>query len=122
MSKMSYILIIFAVIVISTGQIMLKYASKNISIQNNETFNQIIVGNIKPLTIIVFAIIIYLIAMLAWIQALRSTPLSIAYLFMSISFIIVPLAATFIFNESLPRYYIPGMSMIVIGLILISRG
>ncbi len=60
----------------------------------------------------------YGISTLGWIWALRQVPLSTAYLFMSASFIIVPLGAYWFFDEPLSVQYVLGSLLIIAGVLV----
>jgi multidrug transporter EmrE-like cation transporter len=68
----------------------------------------------------VAALALYAAATVLWIAILRTTPLSQAYPFAALGFVIVPLASTLVFAETLsPRYGI-GVMCIVAGILLTS--
>lgn len=55
-------------------------------------------------------------ATLLWVYVLRTVPLSYAYSFMALTFVIVPLMAHFWLGEAIsPRYYL-GMGLVLAGL------
>jgi multidrug transporter EmrE-like cation transporter len=57
-------------------------------------------------------------AAFAWIAVVQQLELGLAYPFMALSFVLVPLGARVIFSEPLPRLQIFGMALIVIGVTL----
>lgn len=63
----------------------------------------------------ILAIGIYLITALLWISVLREIPLSRAYPFMAIGFILVPVAGYLFFAEALDARYFIGVILIIIG-------
>lgn len=68
----------------------------------------------------VLALVLYGAATIMWIGILQTTPLSTAYPFGALAFVIVPLAAYFVFNEQLSVTYLVGASLIFIGIVLTS--
>lgn len=61
---------------------------------------------------------LYGLATLAWLWQLRTTPLSRAFPFMALGFVVTPLAATWLFGETTgPRYWL-GAGLIVAGVVL----
>jgi drug/metabolite transporter (DMT)-like permease len=72
--------------------------------------------------LVLLALVLYLISTIAWIQALRTIPLSIAFMFNALAFIIVPFAGFILFGEQMPRYFLPSAAMIIGGIILVSMG
>lgn len=57
-----------------------------------------------------------------WQALLYDNPLAILYPFLSLVYIIVPVAAYFIFGEEIEIIDIPGLLFIVFGVYLISSG
>jgi len=47
------------------------------------------------------ALVLYAVSVATWVMALRVLPLSVAYPFMALAFILVPIAAVTVFNENL---------------------
>jgi drug/metabolite transporter (DMT)-like permease len=113
------ILIIIAVVVIAAGQILFKIAATNLDFGGSHTKLELIKINRFPLLLIGLALTMYLGATIAWVQALRSIPLSIAYLFNALPFVLVPVAGFLIFSEPIPRFYVLGTLLIVGGILLI---
>jgi drug/metabolite transporter (DMT)-like permease len=65
------------------------------------------------------ALALYLGLSLVWVWLLRFTPLSRAYLFVALSFTLVPLAAAVAFGEPLSARFLIGAVLTVCGLILV---
>jgi drug/metabolite transporter (DMT)-like permease len=65
------------------------------------------------------ALAAYLALSLVWVWLLRFTPLSRAYLFVALSFALVPLAAALAFGEPLSGRFLLGAVLTVCGLILV---
>lgn len=57
-------------------------------------------------------------ATLLWVMILRATPLSVAYPFAALSFVLVPLGAWALFGEALSWRYGLGMLLIIGGILL----
>jgi drug/metabolite transporter (DMT)-like permease len=57
-------------------------------------------------------------ASVCWVLAVRQTPLSVAYPFMALSFLLVPAAASVLFGESISAGQYAGMATIVAGVAL----
>jgi undecaprenyl phosphate-alpha-L-ara4N flippase subunit ArnE len=73
------------------------------------------------LTILFVVLVLYGGATLVWISVLRHLPLSVAYVFMSLSFAIVPMLAVIFLHEPFTLRYVVGMVLIICG-ILVSLG
>ena len=67
-------------------------------------------------------LVFYAIAALIWFRIVASEPLSTAYpLLVSLTFILVTLGATILFNESLSWRKLVGLAIILMGIFIISR-
>jgi len=64
---------------------------------------------------------IYSSATILWIFLLKDIPLSKAYMLMAVSFIAVPIASIFIFNEKVNIEFFLGSLLILSGLFVIFR-
>jgi len=64
------------------------------------------------------AISLYMLATFLWIDILREIPLSKAYPFIAIGFVLVPLAGYIFFAEPLNARYFAGVALIVAGIYL----
>ena len=65
------------------------------------------------------AFLAYVALALVWLWVLSFTPLSRAYLFVALSFALVPLAAALMFGEPLSGRFLLGAVLTVCGLVLI---
>lgn len=67
------------------------------------------------------AIAIYGVATLAWVWALQYVPLSKAFPFVAIGYIVVPAAGWFLFGERISSTYMLGGAFILAGVFLTSQ-
>jgi len=61
-------------------------------------------------------------ATLLWIYLLQTIPLSRAYPFAALGFVLVPAAGVLLFGERISGMYVGGAVFVVTGLLLISAG
>jgi drug/metabolite transporter (DMT)-like permease len=106
----SYALVAFCVCALAAGQVMFKLVSGRIHALTD------ILSDKETLFIFAAAAALYGASTLAWIVALRSIPLSQAYLFMALGFVIVPVAAHFMFGEPLNLRILFGAGLICAGI------
>lgn len=117
MSVFSLILILVCVIGISIGQILFKLASpffpQTLTLDTliSFLFNRFLFS----------ALVIYGIATILWVYALKLVPLSIAYPFMALAFVIVPIMGVIFLNEPFNVKTIFGVALIVGGLFVIVK-
>ncbi len=62
------------------------------------------------------------VASLTWIAAITQLPLSFAYPFMSLAFLLVMLASAFFFGEAVTTQKLAGALLVVLGLYVASSG
>lgn len=108
-----YLLLCSFSLIMAAGQMLFKLAANSSA------------GRPMPLALLngwlITAVALYGAATLLWFYILRSTPLSIAYPFAALSFVIVPLGAWAFFGETLSWRYSIGMLLIVAGILLATR-
>jgi drug/metabolite transporter (DMT)-like permease len=75
-------------------------------------------GQLKTLLLFIFALLLYFFSTIAWIAALRVLPLSQAYVFMSLAFVLVPLGAHFLLGEPLTLRIALGSLIVIAGVLL----
>ena len=119
MFNINYLLILGSVLVIVIGQVLFKWAAINLRVGGRD-FLEILTDNYRPIAMAAAAVALYGISTIAWIQALRTIPLVVAFSFNALAFVLVPAASLVIFEEQLPRYFFVGLPLIVVGIILLS--
>lgn len=108
-------LLIFA-FVVAAGQLLFKRVASNVAGLSG-------IGPVLRHIIVdpwfIAATALYVGATLLWILALRDMPLSKAYPFMALAFVLVPAGAVYFYGETLgPRYFV-GLALVVAGIALI---
>ncbi len=112
--KSAYVLVMICVVTIAVGQLIFKYVSANL----NELSLVALRNQPSLLALLVLAMGLYAACTILWVIALRDLPLSRAYVFMALGFIIVPLGARILFDEQLTPSYMVGALMISIGIVV----
>ena len=106
MSFSQIMLILLVVVLLSVGQLLFKIAAmdmKNIDISSL----------LQPKLIL--ALCVYGFATVLWIAVLRHTPLGLAYPFVGLAFLIVPVLSWFWMDEQISLNTIVGGAVILIG-------
>lgn len=103
--------ILFALLM-TTGQILFKKASMA---GGGASWQAIFVNPWMAM-----AITLYGGATVLWVWLLKSTPLSVAYPYTALSYVLVPLAAIAVFGEVVSWRYAIGGALIVIGILFTS--
>ena len=110
MTVRQIILTVFTVLMLSIGQILFKYASGKIDIPGKGVLAGFL---LNPALIIALAV--YGVATILWLFVLKSTPLRIAYPFVALAFVMVPLFAFAFLGEALRWTTIAGAVVIILG-------
>jgi drug/metabolite transporter (DMT)-like permease len=71
---------------------------------------------------LICALMLYGVTTLGWILVLRYVPLSLAYPFMGLAFVMVPIFSWVFLGESLHWRSLAGGAVILVGIILASNG
>lgn len=114
----NYLLVGIVVAVLAVGQITFKYAAKQLVPADDLV--SFVSRNTAALGFVAAALVLYALATVAWVQALRYVPLSTAYMFNAAAFVLVPSAGFLLFGEALPRFFLLGAAAIIGGIVLIS--
>lgn len=117
MDKLKLALTLASVVGISTAQLLLKIAAMNLHNPNAQGFW---FAGLRINTYLICALTMLGCSTLLWTWVLRGIPLSMAYPFMALAFIIVPLLSFLILGEPLGWKHVVGGLLIVFGVIVVS--
>ena len=110
MSLSQLAFIFMTVIALSIGQILFKMVSSGLEFSPMGLINGLL--NLK----FFIAIVVYFVATIMWLFVLKATPLRVAYPFVALSFVIVPILAHFFLGESINWNTFAGAGFILIGI------
>lgn len=119
MDKSIIIKVLLSVLAISVGQVFLKLSA--LSVGPGQLFG-VKLG--KYLFINIYLIIGIAVlggGTLLWVWVLRTIPLSTAYPFMALAFVLVPAFSYFILDEAVSWGHILGFLLIIAGVVVVSR-
>jgi len=109
--------ILLSVFGISAGQMLLKLAA--INLKNPHALGVWVAGYCINAYLIA-GVCLLGISTLLWVWVLRTLPLSIAYPFMALAFIIVPLLGHFLLHEPIGWRNLVGGLLIAFGVVLVA--
>lgn len=104
-------------VVIAAGQILFKRAAGQIGTAQGTSW----ILDVARLPTMWLAVALYAAATLLWVRILTTVPLSRAYPFMALAFVIVPAAGYFLFSESITVRQAIGTALIVAGVVVVAR-
>lgn len=107
------LLLIGTILVLSGGQVLFKLAANGLNLGQPKTFLSL------PL---VLALAVYGVATLMWLLVLARLPLSIAFPFYGLTFLLVPVWAAIFLGETLRVHTLLGGFVILVGVFICARG
>jgi drug/metabolite transporter (DMT)-like permease len=110
--------VILCVVAISVGQILFKLTASSTQ-PSGSAFGFVLHALLNPY--LVSGLALYGVATIAWVWLLRSIPLNVAYPFMSLAFIFVPLLSHVVFQEPFKLTHAIGGGLIIVGVTIASR-
>lgn len=104
-------------VAIAAGQILFKRAASQLGPVQGASW----VLDVARLPSLWLALALYGGATLLWVRILTTVPLSRAYPFMALAFVLVPAASWFLFNETVTGRYAIGTALIIAGVLVVAR-
>jgi drug/metabolite transporter (DMT)-like permease len=98
-------------VAIAAGQILFKRAASQIPAGSGGSW----ILEVARLPTMWVAVALYAAATLLWVRILTTVPLSRAYPFVALAFVLVPAAGYFFFHEPITIRYALGTALIVVG-------
>jgi len=111
-NKANILICLGCAVAVASGQVLMKVASSS--------WNESGLLTLRTLSWLFFAFSVYGFSSLVWIYVLRHVPLSQAYPFMSITFLLVPLASAIFFSERFDWINVASSVLIMAGISLAS--
>ncbi|MCF8467007.1 MAG: EamA family transporter [Sneathiella sp.] len=105
------ILIVAMPFIISAGQILFKISSRDIAAFDHNSLLKLSINGY-----FILAVILYGLATFLWVYILKHFPLNKAYLFMGLSFVLVPLMSYIFLKEPISPRYLAGAAFIILGI------
>jgi len=101
-------------LVLAAGQILFKRAALQIGAPQGASW----ILDVARLPTMWLAVILYAAATLLWVRILTTVPLSRAYVFVALAFVIVPAAGYLLFDETISLRFVIGTLLIVAGVMV----
>ena len=119
----SFAIIFVGVVLTAAGQLLFKAGANNLHAVVLNWLNPIRSG----LTVVLephicLGFTCFVVSAGVWLVALSRVPVSVAYPMLSIGYVINAIAAYYLFGEALSQMKIVGISVIMIGVMLVSKG
>lgn len=105
-------LLVATPVLISAGQVLFKLTGEKLAAHPAAPIQAVMFS-----PVFLAALALYAGATLLWVYALKTVPLSYAYSFMALTFVIVPVLANLWFGDPLTARYVLGMGLVIAGLL-----
>ena len=112
MSAKTVALILGAVALSATGQVLLKSGARELAGLSRLQFLLAAATDIRVLS----GMVAWLAWMVCWLYALRVAPLSKAYALSSLTYVLIPVASVYVFGEQVRRLHLAGIMLIAAGI------
>lgn len=118
MQANTVLLILGAVAFSAVGQLFLKSGARHISGLGHLEYLLAALSDLRVLS----GLAAWTMSTVCWLYVLRVAPLSRAYGFSSLAYVLVPLASVWLFGEQVRRIHVAGMVLIVVGIACLFSG
>lgn len=124
MPRINLIIILATVLLSALAQVCLKVGAKTVDDRqlsglNTETLTHVLTVFRDPY--IFFGLVMYALSAVSWVWVLSRVDISVAYPFVSLSFLITLAFGVWLFDEPVTAMKISGTFFIMLGCILITR-
>lgn len=120
---MGYVYIFLTIVFTVYGQLILKHQVNTLTIMpSGMELIPFYVKFILTRPLVLSGFLSAVLASVAWIGALSKFELSYSYPFMSLNFVIVVILSFFLFGENINWFKIIGLSLICLGVLIVSKG
>ncbi|MEU3655085.1 hypothetical protein AB0E67_20190 [Streptomyces sp. NPDC032161] len=120
MTVPSLMLLLFAVFSSAGGQIMLKHGMKGAAAAAHDGGSVVLRAATSPW--VVLGLLVFAVSAVAWMTTLATVPLSIAYPFNALGYLLIVLAGATVLHERTSLWTWGGSLLVVVGLITVMAG
>ena len=118
MTVASLALVLFAVIAAATGQVMLKHGMQIASARAADSGGSLVLRAATSPWVLL-GLVVFGVSAIAWLGALSKLPLSVAYPFNALGYLVILLASILVLHERANVLTWVGSLMVVSGLVLV---
>lgn len=120
MTLPSLVLLLFAVFSSAGGQIMLKHGMKGAAATVGHGGSLALRAATSPWVIV--GLLVFAVSALAWMTTLARVPLSVAYPFNALGYLLIVLAGSTVLHERTSMWTWGGSLLVVVGLVTVMAG
>lgn len=118
MSAGSLLLVIFAVVAASGGQLMLKHGMQLATARAREPHGSLVIAAATTPWVLL-GLVVFAVSAVAWLGALSRVPLNVAYPFNAVGYIVILTASVLLLHERATLLTWAGSLLVVSGLVIV---
>jgi drug/metabolite transporter (DMT)-like permease len=118
LSLASLVLVLFAVIAASGGQLMLKHGMQVATARAHSSHGSLVVAAATTPWVLL-GLVVFGVSAVAWLGALARVPLSMAYPFNALGYLVILTASIFVLHERANLVTWAGTVLVVSGLVMV---
>jgi multidrug transporter EmrE-like cation transporter len=118
LSATSLVLVLFAVITASGGQLMLKHGMQVATARSHSSHGSLAVAAATTPSVIL-GLLVFGVSAVAWLTALSRVPLSLAYPFNALGYVVILTASILVLHEKANVLTWAGTVLVVSGLVMV---
>jgi multidrug transporter EmrE-like cation transporter len=118
LSAGSLLLVVFAVIAASTGQLMLKHGMQ-VAVDRARVSHGSLVIAAATTPWVILGLVVFAVSAVAWLGALSRLPLNVAYPFNALGYVVILTASVLVLHERAGLLTWAGSLLVVSGLVIV---
>jgi drug/metabolite transporter (DMT)-like permease len=111
-------LVLFSVLAAATGQVMLKHGMQIATARAHHSGGSLVIHAITTPWVL-FGLVVFAISAVAWLATLARVPLSVAYPFNAVGYLVILTASIILLHERATLLTWAGSLLVVSGLIIV---
>lgn len=123
MSYKTVALVLFSVFLATAGQLLLKTGMTRVGYINTARLGRPLelLGEIVRTWQVVLGLTVFGLSALSWLVVMSRVPLSFAYPFVGITYVLLALFGKFVLHEHVPLLRWAGVALVVMGIIVVGK-
>lgn len=116
-------LVLFSVFLATAGQLLLKTGMTKVGYIDSERFGNpmALVGDVLRTWQVIAGLAVFVLSAMSWLVVMSRVPLSFAYPFVGITYVLLALFGKFVIHEYVPTLRWLGVALIVIGIVVVGK-
>jgi multidrug transporter EmrE-like cation transporter len=123
MSFKTVALVLFSVFLATAGQLLLKTGMAKVGYIDGERLSNpmALIGDVLRTWQVVAGLAVFVLSAMSWLVVMSRVPLSFAYPFVGITYVLLALFGKFVIHEHVPSLRWLGVALIVAGIVVVGK-